>query len=69
MQLWDAIPQVRDPHFDDERAPKLLDVVIWKARQALPSGIKTIHARGRQITPYGAERVAAILGESQKAAA
>ncbi len=69
MQLWDAIPQVRDPHFDDERAPKLLDVVIWKARQALPGCIRTIHARGRQLTPDGMARVAGVLDEQPQAIA
>lgn len=63
-QLWEAIPQALDPTAEDTRDAKLLDVIVWRARQALPGGIKTIHARGRQITPHGAERVAAILGET-----
>lgn len=63
LQLWETMPQVRDPRRDDDRDFKMLDVQICSARKALGAdAIETAWGKGRALSPVGMERVAAALG-------
>lgn len=65
LQLWDAIPQVVSPKFDDDRSYKMLDVQVCNARKGLGDGmIETVWGKGKALSPAGMARVAAILGEA-----
>lgn len=65
LQLWETIPQVKNPHADDDRNFKAVDVQICNARRALgPGMIDTLWGRGRALTPAGMARVRSCLGET-----
>lgn len=65
IQLWETIPQVRNPKADDDRDFKMLDVQVCNARKAIGAdAIQTVWGIGRALSPFGMERVASILGEA-----
>lgn len=66
-QLLEAIPS---PRGNEDRDPKLLDVLVCRARHSFGRDtIETVWGRGYRLTPVGLARIAALLGETPVEAA
>lgn len=68
FQLLEACPPTTAD--EDSRSEKILDVWVWRARGWLGrDAVLTLHGKGYRLSESGMAKVAALLGDDQRAAA